>query len=113
MPIERDLVGYGRTRPDIVWPNGARVAVSLVLNFEEGAELDRGAEACLRMGGLEGAGVGVTGARLLALGLEQAAETEQRPGGHLLVAGRGGLLVHPCGTLAFPHLLQQRAEPEG
>lgn len=39
MAIVRDLVGYGRQRPDIVWPNGARVAVSLVLNFEEGAEL--------------------------------------------------------------------------
>lgn len=39
MPIVRDLVGYGRSRPDIVWPNGARLAVSLVLNFEEGAEL--------------------------------------------------------------------------
>lgn len=39
MPIERDLRGYGRSRPDIVWPNGARVAVSLVVNFEEGAEL--------------------------------------------------------------------------
>lgn len=39
MPIERDLRGYGRVRPDIVWPNGARVAVSLVVNFEEGAEL--------------------------------------------------------------------------
>ena len=39
MAIVRDLVGYGRARPDIVWPNGARLAVSLVLNFEEGAEL--------------------------------------------------------------------------
>ncbi|WP_448041163.1 polysaccharide deacetylase family protein [Bradyrhizobium liaoningense] len=39
MPIERDLRGYGRAQPDIVWPNGARVAVSLVVNFEEGAEL--------------------------------------------------------------------------
>jgi len=39
MPIERNLRGYGRVRPDIVWPNGARVAVSLVVNFEEGAEL--------------------------------------------------------------------------
>ncbi|MDA9528697.1 polysaccharide deacetylase [Bradyrhizobium sp. CCBAU 25338] len=37
--MERDLRGYGRARPDIVWPNGARVAVSLVVNFEEGAEL--------------------------------------------------------------------------
>lgn len=35
---ERDLIGYGGTPPDIAWPNGARVAVSVVLNFEEGAE---------------------------------------------------------------------------
>lgn len=39
MALVRDLRGYGRQRPDIVWPNGARVAVSLVVNFEEGAEL--------------------------------------------------------------------------
>lgn len=39
MPFERDLRGYGKVRPDIIWPNGARVAVSLVVNFEEGAEL--------------------------------------------------------------------------
>lgn len=39
MTIQRDLRGYGRKRPAIVWPNGARVAVSLVVNFEEGAEL--------------------------------------------------------------------------
>ncbi len=25
--------GYGRARPDIIWPNGARMAVSLVVNF--------------------------------------------------------------------------------
>ncbi|WP_257169164.1 polysaccharide deacetylase family protein [Bradyrhizobium sp. SRS-191] len=39
MTIIRDLRGYGRHRPEIIWPNGARVAVSLVINFEEGAEL--------------------------------------------------------------------------
>lgn len=39
MAIIRDLTGYGRQRPAVVWPNGARVAVSLVINFEEGAEL--------------------------------------------------------------------------
>jgi peptidoglycan/xylan/chitin deacetylase (PgdA/CDA1 family) len=39
MMLERDLQGYGRQRPAIVWPNGARVAVSFVVNFEEGAEL--------------------------------------------------------------------------
>lgn len=39
MAIIRDLIGYGRDKPSVVWPNGARLAVSLVLNFEEGAEL--------------------------------------------------------------------------
>jgi peptidoglycan/xylan/chitin deacetylase (PgdA/CDA1 family) len=34
----RDLLGYGGTPPDPHWPGGARVAVSLVVNFEEGAE---------------------------------------------------------------------------
>ncbi len=36
--MERDLIGYGRNPPVIEWPNGAAVAVSLVVNFEEGAE---------------------------------------------------------------------------
>jgi peptidoglycan/xylan/chitin deacetylase (PgdA/CDA1 family) len=35
----RDLTGYGRDRPRPSWPGGARVAVSLVVNFEEGSEL--------------------------------------------------------------------------
>ena len=35
---ERDLVGYGRRPPAVGWPGGARVAVSLVLNYEEGSE---------------------------------------------------------------------------
>ncbi|MBO0980089.1 polysaccharide deacetylase family protein [Microbacterium sp. SD291] len=34
----RDLIGYGEHPPVVGWPGGARVAVSLVLNFEEGAE---------------------------------------------------------------------------
>ncbi|MEI4484938.1 allantoinase PuuE [Frigidibacter sp. MR17.14] len=34
----RDLIGYGPDAPDARWPNGAKVAVSLVLNFEEGGE---------------------------------------------------------------------------
>ncbi len=34
----RDLIGYGGHWPDLRWPNGARLAVSVVLNFEEGAE---------------------------------------------------------------------------
>jgi peptidoglycan/xylan/chitin deacetylase (PgdA/CDA1 family) len=35
---ERDLVGYGRDVPHAEWPGGARVAVSIVLNYEEGSE---------------------------------------------------------------------------
>ena len=34
----RDLKGYGANPPQANWPNGARVALSLVLNYEEGAE---------------------------------------------------------------------------
>ncbi|KQT83821.1 polysaccharide deacetylase family protein [Aurantimonas sp. Leaf443] len=36
--MNRDLFGYGGRWPDLCWPNGARLAVSLVVNFEEGAE---------------------------------------------------------------------------
>ena len=36
--MARDLVGYGEVYPRIVWPNDARIAVSLVVHFEEGAE---------------------------------------------------------------------------
>lgn len=34
----RDLVGYGGQWPDLRWPGGQRLAVSVVVNFEEGAE---------------------------------------------------------------------------
>lgn len=34
----RDFAGYGPTPPDARWPGEARVAVSLVLNYEEGGE---------------------------------------------------------------------------
>jgi putative urate catabolism protein len=34
----RDLVGYGATPPDPGWPGGARLALSFVLNYEEGGE---------------------------------------------------------------------------
>ncbi|WP_370231507.1 allantoinase PuuE [Cognatishimia sp.] len=34
----RDMRGYGATQPDAAWPNGARVAVQFVLNYEEGGE---------------------------------------------------------------------------
>src|SRR6201997_1914453 len=34
----REMVGYGRRPPHPRWPNGARVALQFVLNYEEGAE---------------------------------------------------------------------------
>jgi peptidoglycan/xylan/chitin deacetylase (PgdA/CDA1 family) len=34
----RDLTGYRGQPPNPRWPGGARVAVSLVVNFEEGSE---------------------------------------------------------------------------
>ena len=52
MTSARDLVGYGATPPDALWPGGARVAVQFVINYEEGAENsvlhgDKGSEAFL------------------------------------------------------------------
>ena len=35
---ERDFVGYGAEPPVIRWPGGARIAVSVVVNYEEGSE---------------------------------------------------------------------------
>ena len=35
---ERDFVGYGEQPPHAQWPGGARVALSLCLNYEEGGE---------------------------------------------------------------------------
>jgi peptidoglycan/xylan/chitin deacetylase (PgdA/CDA1 family) len=35
---ERDLVGYGESPPDPKWPGGARLALSIVINYEEGGE---------------------------------------------------------------------------
>jgi putative urate catabolism protein len=34
----RDMIGYGATPPDPKWPNGARLALNFLLNFEEGSE---------------------------------------------------------------------------
>ncbi|AXS41518.1 polysaccharide deacetylase family protein [Breoghania sp. L-A4] len=35
---KRDYLGYGATPPRVVWPGDARVAVSFVINVEEGSE---------------------------------------------------------------------------
>jgi OHCU decarboxylase len=34
----RNMIGYGANPPDAAWPGGAKIAVSLVLNYEEGGE---------------------------------------------------------------------------
>ncbi len=34
----RDMIGYGRTPPFAGWPKHARIAVQLVINYEEGGE---------------------------------------------------------------------------
>ncbi len=34
----RDFRGHGPNPPDAKWPNGAKIAISLVLNYEEGGE---------------------------------------------------------------------------
>ena len=34
----RDLAGYGATPSDARWPRGARIALQIVVNFEEGSE---------------------------------------------------------------------------
>jgi peptidoglycan/xylan/chitin deacetylase (PgdA/CDA1 family) len=39
---ERDFVGYGLEPPDPQWPGGADVVVSVVINYEEGAEFNVG-----------------------------------------------------------------------
>ena len=48
----RDMVGYGGKPPDPHWPNGARLALQFVVNYEEGGENavlhgDRASEAFL------------------------------------------------------------------
>lgn len=34
----RDMTGYGQRTPQVTWPNGAKIAVQIVLNYEEGGE---------------------------------------------------------------------------
>ncbi len=34
----RDMIGYGSKKFEVRWPNNARIALQIVLNYEEGAE---------------------------------------------------------------------------
>jgi len=38
MSYPRDLIGYGAKAPDPMWPGGARLALQIVMNYEEGGE---------------------------------------------------------------------------
>lgn len=39
---KRDLIGHGRHAPRVRWPGDARVAISIVVNYEEGSEFTHG-----------------------------------------------------------------------
>ena len=34
----RNFQGYGNSPPKVVWPNSSRIAISVVVNYEEGSE---------------------------------------------------------------------------
>jgi allantoinase len=38
LTTKRDLIGYGEHPPRVEWPGGARLALNIALNFEEGSE---------------------------------------------------------------------------
>ena len=38
MRYSRDMIGYGENTPDPQWPGGAKIAVQIVMNYEEGGE---------------------------------------------------------------------------
>jgi allantoinase len=62
--MHRDLIGYGKDYPVIEWPDGALIAVSLVVHFEEGAELGPNEEPLGMESNIEGLGIsGGTGKR--------------------------------------------------
>ena len=35
----RDMYGYGKNTPKAQWPNNAKIALQIVINFEEGLNL--------------------------------------------------------------------------
>ena len=76
----RDFTGYGATPPDPRWPKGARLALNLVLNVEEGSEYsfengDGRSETTLT-----DAGMGPTGVRGRDLAAESFFEYGTRAG---------------------------------
>ena len=37
--MKRNFIGYGKETPKILWPQENKIAISFVVNIEEGAEL--------------------------------------------------------------------------
>jgi allantoinase len=64
---DRDIIGYGRRPPQPEWPGGARLALNLVLNVEEGSEPSIGdGDPESETGLTEGGGGGFQGRDLAA-----------------------------------------------
>ena len=36
--IQRDFIGYGDNPPKVTWPNGKKLALQIVVNYEAGGE---------------------------------------------------------------------------
>ncbi|MFJ3046793.1 allantoinase PuuE [Herbaspirillum chlorophenolicum] len=65
--LARDFVGYGEAPPDPKWPDRARVALNIVVNYEEGSEMsfDDG-DGATETGLVEGGSGGFEGRDLAA-----------------------------------------------
>jgi peptidoglycan/xylan/chitin deacetylase (PgdA/CDA1 family) len=75
---KRDYVGYGEHPPRVVWPNDAKVAVNLVVNYEEGSEYSQPAGDGRNEG--QGEFNYVMDARYRDLGVESTYEYGSRAG---------------------------------
>src|SRR5215472_17498492 len=63
----RDFIGYGSHPPDPQWPNGARLALNICINYEEGSEPSIGdGDAVSETGLTEGGAGGFEGRDLAA-----------------------------------------------
>jgi allantoinase len=64
--LDRDFVGYGRKPPDPKWPGGARIALNICINYEEGSEPSFADGDAITEAALTEGGGGFTGRDLAA-----------------------------------------------
>jgi allantoinase len=76
--MRRDFIGYGPNPPDPRWPGGARIAVNIVVNYEEGSEESYSDGDSVSEGGLTEGGGGAFSTR--DLGAESMFEYGSRVG---------------------------------